>query len=986
MTTVLTRTLGTFAALSAAVAPFASCSTPPGSASEPRIAATSQLLLTTSDPAVVGQWEDASGLRDGIEPLPLVPIHMVLLKNGKVLMWSRYDNDTPTPADYTGSATLGDSPPNELGEVFVWDPATRTSVRIPNTHTNLFCAGNSTLPNGRVLVTGGTLSSPLVPNFQASSGADNGTQDLNVFDPATNAWTLTGEMVWKRWYASNVLLPNGETLVSAGTYQLNAQDAIANQPEIISATGTPARALTSFTGTPTSGGASFDWYEYYPWVHVLSDGVVYNTGAFASTEFVSTSGAGAGTTGPARLSGLTRDYGTSLMFAPDKIMVIGGGQGHLPGGGNDSEMYPGLIDVSPQARASAAWQPVAPLNVGRKMLNGTILPDGSVFVTGGTTDANGYSEDSDASRAYEELWSPWEAVGDGGAQALQIAVAPFADGRLDVYMIGIDNRMWHTWQTVAPSSATPAGAWNGHWVQISDNGSFVLGTHISVVRLPSGDAELVYVNKGSDQYNGNIFRAQISATSGAVTSFAQVGTTANIAHKVYATTPATGPMAGKLDIFIIGLGGSNGDPIWHTWQDTNGNWQPGAPSDFRQIGVTAAAAPTLTCSRLYATSNPSCADEMSVYSRPDGASVVTIIDSARNVRRDVVTQGTEGGFQLVGSADNLATRIAVAPFSDGRSEVFMIGLDGRVWHTWETTPGTWNATDFAAAGPVAQGFTASSIAPVRLPDDHVDLYMADAQNQHVWHTNGDHALAQPILAGDGSGPGTLGTTYDPATAGSPLLSAPLVAAAAFPAYDTRVTGGRSAVLYLDGTQHLWFGYQPDQPVFASELWKPGATSWTQMAAQQIPRTYHSSVVLMPDGRVFSGGGGGGGGGVGSFDGHSLEVPRHRNAQLFAPPYLFSGPRPTIAWAPASVHLGASFEVLMADNTPISRVTLLGLGATTHSFNDGQHFNELTVSQSGEILTIQAPANVNVAPPTYYMLFALNAAGVPSVAAFVQILP
>jgi hypothetical protein len=65
------------------------------------------------------------------------------------------------------------------------------------------------------------------------------------------------------------------------------------------------------------------------------------------------------------------------------------------------------------------------------------------------------------------------------------------------------------------------------------------------------------------------------------------------------------------------------------------------------------------------------------------------------------------------------------------------------------------------------------------------------------------------------------------------------------------------------------------------------------------------------------------------------------------------------------------------------VALIRPAATTHSFNEDQGFVNLSVTQTAGGINVQAPANANLAPPGYYMLFLVNGNGVPSVAPFVQ---
>jgi hypothetical protein len=163
-------------------------------------------------------------------------------------------------------------------------------------------------------------------------------------------------------------------------------------------------------------------------------------------------------------------------------------------------------------------------------------------------------------------------------------------------------------------------------------------------------------------------------------------------------------------------------------------------------------------------------------------------------------------------------------------------------------------------------------------------------------------------------------------------------------------------------------------VYAAELWSPLTQTWSTMSSMHTPREYHGTALLVPDGRVLVSG-------MGADFGN---VPDQKSAEFYSPPYLFKGTRPAISQAPAQVGYGANFFIGTADAADISSVALIRTGAVTHFFDQNSRYVPLSFTQTAGGLTATAPANANLAPPGYYMLFIVNSAGVPSIAPFVQV--
>lgn len=192
------------------------------------------------------------------------------------------------------------------------------------------------------------------------------------------------------------------------------------------------------------------------------------------------------------------------------------------------------------------------------------------------------------------------------------------------------------------------------------------------------------------------------------------------------------------------------------------------------------------------------------------------------------------------------------------------------------------------------------------------------------------------------------------------------------------------VLVTGGTQGNDFdNLDPGQPIHAPELWDPSKGTWMPLAPEAVDRCYHSTAVLLPDGRVFSGGGGEYAPVVGVSQSNP-PVNTHADAQLFSPPYLFKGARPIITKAPAKIAYGEAFDVETPAPNEISQISWIRLPSVTHSFDQNQRINFLTFQCESSKVTVTAPANGNICPPGHYMMFLLNQKKVPSTAAIVQI--
>ena len=164
----------------------------------------------------------------------------------------------------------------------------------------------------------------------------------------------------------------------------------------------------------------------------------------------------------------------------------------------------------------------------------------------------------------------------------------------------------------------------------------------------------------------------------------------------------------------------------------------------------------------------------------------------------------------------------------------------------------------------------------------------------------------------------------------------------------------------------------------ADLYDPATNTFSPAGANAYARLYHSGSLLLPDATVLLVGG------------NPVRGSYESRSELYSPAYLFNGDgspalRPAInSVSPSAFGYGSTFQVQTPDAANITSVALVRPGAQTHAFDMDQRMVSLSFTAAGGVLNVTAPPNGNIAPPGYYMLFILNAAGVPSVASFVRV--
>ena len=312
-----------------------------------------------AQPATLGQWQN--GPMFSLDP---GPVHVHLLPNGEVMFWG---GDEGKSGDNARS----------------WQPSTGVIRTRATVGHDVFCSGHTFLPDGRLLVSGGHRATSV------------GLASASIYDFARNTWTPQPAMNAGRWYPTNTPLPNGDVLVISGS----ADKARNPLPQVWQAASGTWRSLTNAQMS----------LPLYPSMFLAPNGKVFYAGPSGSTRYLTTSGTGAWTlVANRRVS--NRQEGAAVMYDRGKVLFAGGSLSTAPGvlPHNSAE----VIDLT---ATTPSWRTIAPMAFRRRHLNLTMLPDGQVLVTGGTS-GEGFNNGNTPVRA-AEMWNPttevWRRLASG---------------------------------------------------------------------------------------------------------------------------------------------------------------------------------------------------------------------------------------------------------------------------------------------------------------------------------------------------------------------------------------------------------------------------------------------------------------------------------------------------------------------------------------------------------------------------------------------
>jgi len=239
----------------------------------------------------------------------------------------------------------------------------------------------------------------------------------------------------------------------------------------------------------------------------------------------------------------------------------------------------------------------------------------------------------------------------------------------------------------------------------------------------------------------------------------------------------------------------------------------------------------------------------------------------------------------------------------------------------------------------------------------------------LYNTTVMYDVGKMLIAGGGKPSLSSAMTVD-------LNSATPVVSAANPMNHARsmhnsVVLPNGKVMVIGGTSAgIQFSDQGSQ--LTPELWDPETGVWQELAQHKVPRNYHSTALLMKDGRVAALGGGLCGG-----------CPsNHKNGQFYEPPYLFNADgspatRPVISSGEA---IAAAGDVInLQGSNDIVKFNMVRLVALTHHHTTDQRLIPLAIQGASDgYFQLSIPANPNVVIPGYYWIFGFNSAGAPTI--------
>jgi len=346
------------------------------------------VLLPTAlgQPSVQGQWSTLSNT------LPINPVHVALLGNGKVLVVAGSGNCPPSQSGCPSGPPYG--PSNGSGALLV-DPVSGQILSQFSLSWDTFCNGMVLLPDGRALIDGGTIQYD--PFY--------GQPQVAIFDPATSTFSNAQNMAHGRWYPTVLTLGDGRVMTFSGLNETGG-------------TNTAVEFYTIGSGWSTQYIAPWT-PDLYPRLHLLPNGEVFYSGSQTTSKLFNPATTTWNTNVAHTNYSGTRTYGTSVLLPltpannyDPKVIIMGGG--------NPATNTTETIDMG---APTPAWQYGPNMSQARIEMNAVILPDGKVLALGGSVNDEDTSTLSLNADLYDPASNTFSSASANATQRLYHSVA-----------------------------------------------------------------------------------------------------------------------------------------------------------------------------------------------------------------------------------------------------------------------------------------------------------------------------------------------------------------------------------------------------------------------------------------------------------------------------------------------------------------------------------------------------------------------------------
>ncbi|HHS95269.1 MAG TPA: hypothetical protein ENJ45_01675, partial [Phaeodactylibacter sp.] len=303
---------------------------------------------------------NSTGAWSSVIPMPLVAVAASNMPDGRLMTWSARDK-----------MAFG----GNLGRTWtaIFDPANNSSVEflIENTQHDMFCPGVTTLPDGRILASGGSSS-----------------DKSSIYDPYTGGWSTNDPLNIPRGYQSQVTLASGATFTIGGSWSggVGGKDAEvwSEKSGWYKLPGVPVDVVTD--GVVSNQPTKQD--DYFSWLWVAPNGKLFHAGPSASMHWIDPEGVGSYSYAGERANDVYSISGNTVMYDIGKILKIGGAETfeeNTPANGN---CY--IIDIN--SNTPQVTQ-VSNLANPRTCNNTVVLPTGEVLVIGGMSRSHLFFDD-----------------------------------------------------------------------------------------------------------------------------------------------------------------------------------------------------------------------------------------------------------------------------------------------------------------------------------------------------------------------------------------------------------------------------------------------------------------------------------------------------------------------------------------------------------------------------------------------------------------